>query len=923
MNRYEGSPAIVIERRKGTPDSPFSDMNESLVVASDGKVVLTEIPNELNRVIVTSDDNTTFYEITNGQVPLNGFKVDYINKLVTFNIANAGKQLHFKYFGEGNHYYSLHSIYTKLEEGSVVETLGNLIENGTDALDALDKLDEKLNEVTQATDNAITATNDTRNVIIEGNQIIDTANTKIASMDSKIDEVTSKITELDSELDEARTTIMDVQQKSTVIEGIIADGQDVINNAQLLIDEVKSVGIFNLATSYKKNNTVLDKGSTWIALQDTQNNPLPILPVTENMYWRLIALHGSKGDTGAALSIQGSLTDPSQLPSTGQAGQAYTVNGELYVWSENLDAWENVGNVKGEDGLSAYEVAVNSGYVGTIEEWLASLKGEKGDNGQDADLTEVNQEIANLQQTVTDNQQVVNAHLAQSKKKVYTKSVNEMEPLVSFYLDDGYQNDYDIVLPKAKQLGIPLTICLFNQSELVSTPERLNELANGYGWEFDAHTANHVSLENLTLSQQEEEMRSNIDFFKNMGHHLKGICYPFGFTNEFTMKAARGIFNYGLGSSSSINSTPIDTYDIKRVLTDSNDLATMKDMVNKIKADGEGWIVFYSHSNIFGSNVEVRDKYFEMMDYVKNSGVESVTVSKAMETYSNTLDIGDFKYAEGHFKIGANAKVDSTSIPILVDVDNEAINTRPGTSYDGDKISINRFKIGEPSDIPFDNGIGTLITDRLMEHYGNVGANARQEFYGYLGTSITRYFSGGMWTDWESIGQLNTVKNKPFNNASPITDFSYGKVTQIPLYSGDAPDFPAGGIGTLEVSRVAVNDILNFQTFYPYNSDITYRRRWTASGWTPWVKYIPSTVTITSVLNFGTIQPNSSYSVDVSVSDLSVYDAITVNASYGIIDGIVINSYIVASNTVRIRAFNLTTSPIELSRSFNIGVIKE
>ena len=32
-------------------------------------------------------------------------------------------------------------------------------------------------------------------------------------------------------------------------------------------------------------------------------------------------------------------------------------------------------------GLSAYEVAVNNGFIGTEEEWLASLKGEKGDTG--------------------------------------------------------------------------------------------------------------------------------------------------------------------------------------------------------------------------------------------------------------------------------------------------------------------------------------------------------------------------------------------------------------------------------------------------------------------------------------------------------------------------------------------------------------
>lgn len=35
----------------------------------------------------------------------------------------------------------------------------------------------------------------------------------------------------------------------------------------------------------------------------------------------------------------------------------------------------------GADGKSAYEVAVDEGYTGTEEEWLASLKGDTGDPG--------------------------------------------------------------------------------------------------------------------------------------------------------------------------------------------------------------------------------------------------------------------------------------------------------------------------------------------------------------------------------------------------------------------------------------------------------------------------------------------------------------------------------------------------------------
>lgn len=48
----------------------------------------------------------------------------------------------------------------------------------------------------------------------------------------------------------------------------------------------------------------------------------------------------------------------------------------------------------GSDGLSAYQIAVNNGYVGTEAEWLASLK------GQDADPTQLNEIIKNLDSTV-------------------------------------------------------------------------------------------------------------------------------------------------------------------------------------------------------------------------------------------------------------------------------------------------------------------------------------------------------------------------------------------------------------------------------------------------------------------------------------------------------------------------------------------
>uniref|UniRef100_UPI00376F7D88 hypothetical protein n=1 Tax=Lactiplantibacillus pentosus TaxID=1589 RepID=UPI00376F7D88 len=46
---------------------------------------------------------------------------------------------------------------------------------------------------------------------------------------------------------------------------------------------------------------------------------------------------------------------------------------------------------KGDDGLSAYQVAVANGYHGSQTDWLASLVGPKGDSGKDAVVNVVTQ----------------------------------------------------------------------------------------------------------------------------------------------------------------------------------------------------------------------------------------------------------------------------------------------------------------------------------------------------------------------------------------------------------------------------------------------------------------------------------------------------------------------------------------------------
>ena len=86
-------------------------------------------------------------------------------------------------------------------------------------------------------------------------------------------------------------------------------------------------------------------------------------------------------------------------------------NGKLYVWNNGVftylfdmkgaqgiqgepgvpgqdgkpgkDGQDGKNGVDGHDGLSAYQLAVNAGFKGTLNEWLDSLKGEPGKNGKD------------------------------------------------------------------------------------------------------------------------------------------------------------------------------------------------------------------------------------------------------------------------------------------------------------------------------------------------------------------------------------------------------------------------------------------------------------------------------------------------------------------------------------------------------------
>lgn len=71
---------------------------------------------------------------------------------------------------------------------------------------------------------------------------------------------------------------------------------------------------------------------------------------------------GKDGNDGTSVNIKGEVASEDQLPESVQPGDAYVVNGDLYVW-DGL-RWNNIGGIKGPAGDSAYvHIAFADGVV--------------------------------------------------------------------------------------------------------------------------------------------------------------------------------------------------------------------------------------------------------------------------------------------------------------------------------------------------------------------------------------------------------------------------------------------------------------------------------------------------------------------------------------------------------------------------------
>lgn len=384
MAGLNGKPAIIIDKRLGTDASPHVSISEPLIINTDAKVILSEIPLEYNGVTV-SGQNKTWYEIKKGLPNINQYIVDYVNKIITFNASNIGKQLNFQYTGTGNHYYSTSSIYTEENNGVVTETLKKLIDDlkvvGSIAVDNKDEI---------VRSEEIRKSNETTRILSENTRVAN----ETARKTSEDNRVTNENQRKQNETARQQNETLRQQQESkrqTDSATAIVNVESVAQNASSIIGDFSHKGAYSSVTTYSPRNIVSYQGSSYINTATSLN----VLP-TDSSKWKLIASQGlqgikgdpgDKGDTGSVSEawqgaynntkayVKGNLTSYNgrvyiALQST--TGNLPTNNSYWDIFSDKgADGTGSVNSVNGKTGV----VTINAQEIGALPE---SQKGVAG-----------------------------------------------------------------------------------------------------------------------------------------------------------------------------------------------------------------------------------------------------------------------------------------------------------------------------------------------------------------------------------------------------------------------------------------------------------------------------------------------------------------------------------------------------------------
>jgi len=219
------------------------------------------------------------------------------------------------------------------------------------------------------------------------------------------------------------------------------------------------------------------------------------------------------------------------------------------------------------------------------------------------------------------------------------------EPQITFTFDVCNDYVYDLIAPAMDKHKIPAVlygeIALLNSGEdWVMTWDEVRELRDTYGWEIGSHTINHPDLTTLGSAKLKKELEGSKKAFAAQGIETKTFATPYGSYNNKVLAQIAKYYESHRAAWGGPNIWPdyyddyeLVCYEIKHTTTTGE----VKGWIEDAKANNQ-WLIFLMHGvtkEIPGEYEYGYDDFKEILEYVKDSGVKTVSISEGLTFSKN------------------------------------------------------------------------------------------------------------------------------------------------------------------------------------------------------------------------------------------------------------------------------------------------
>ena len=191
----------------------------------------------------------------------------------------------------------------------------------------------------------------------------------------------------------------------------------------------------------------------------------------------------------------------------------------------------------------------------------------------------------------------------------FKETANNLRPLATFILDDGWAKDLTRIKPLFDQKGIVGCSAIISNNigqTNYMTLEQIRILKDS-GWEIMSHSKTHPVLTEISELDLNEELGGSFRDLNSLGLEVENMVIPFSQHNARVREVSKKHYKSTFTAMGGRISPPINSHNLKRTLIgeDQNSPFEYYETIIDNTYDNKEWLVFCLHSNQFEGTDQV------------------------------------------------------------------------------------------------------------------------------------------------------------------------------------------------------------------------------------------------------------------------------------------------------------------------------